>query len=82
MGLAAASWFSLKSLKVTAVFEKHGRWFVGYVPSVPGVNAQERTLAAARRSIASALRDLAEIDSRAVRGRGRRVEELSVRLSP
>jgi len=65
----------------TAVFERHGRWYVGYVPEVPGVNAQERTLAAARRSLGTALRELAKLDPAALRGRGRRIERIEVRLS-
>lgn len=36
---------AFKTHKFQAIFEKHGRWYVGYVPQVPGVNAQERTLA-------------------------------------
>lgn len=67
--------------RFTAVFERHGRWYVGYVPEVPGVNAQEHTLGAARRSLASALRELARLDPGALRGRGRRIEQLEVRLS-
>lgn len=46
---------------VTAVFERHGKWTVGYVPEVPGVNAQERTLAATQRSVLLALRELAAL---------------------
>jgi predicted RNase H-like HicB family nuclease len=26
-----------------AVIEKHGRWYIGYVPEVPGANTQGRT---------------------------------------
>lgn len=66
--------------QVTAVFERHGRWIVGYVPEVPGVNAQERSLAAARRALRTALRELAEIDPAALRGTGRRIERLKLRL--
>ena len=65
----------------TAVFEKHGRWYVGYVLELPGVNAQERTLAAARRSLAVALRELTTLDPDAVRGKRRRIERIEVRLS-
>jgi predicted RNase H-like HicB family nuclease len=71
----------MKRTRFTAVFERHGRWYVGYVPEVPGVNAQERTLAAARRSLAAALRELARLDPRALRGKHRRIEQIEVRLS-
>ncbi len=39
-----------RSLTFQAVFERHGRWYVGYIPEVPGVNAQERTLREARKT--------------------------------
>lgn len=68
-------------IKFHAVFEKHGRWYVGYIPEVPGINAQERTLKAARESLAIALRELAQIDPDALFGRRRRIEELEVRLA-
>ncbi len=67
--------------RFTAVFERQGRWYVGYVPEVPGVHAQERTLAAARRSLASALTELARLEPSALRGRNRRVEQIEVQLS-
>jgi hypothetical protein len=66
------------SARVTAVFERHGRWYVGYVPEVPGINAQERTLTAARRALTAALRELATIDPMALRGRDRRIEHIDV----
>jgi len=66
---------------VTAIFEKHGDWHIGYIPEVPGVHAQERTLTAARRSLVAALRELAEIDPAQVRGTRRRVEQMDVGLA-
>jgi predicted RNase H-like HicB family nuclease len=39
----------------TAVFEKHGRWYVAYVEEVPGVNTQGRTLKEARENLKEAL---------------------------
>ena len=53
-------------LKFRAVYEKRDGWYIGYIPEVPGVNAQERTLKATRESLTSALRELAEIDPDAV----------------
>jgi predicted RNase H-like HicB family nuclease len=67
--------------RFTAIFERHGRWYVGYVPEVPGVNAQERTLPATRRSLTAALRELAEISPESLRGRGRQVEKIEVELA-
>ncbi len=69
------------SLIFRAVFEKHGRWYVGYIPEVPGVNAQERSLREARRSLKAALRELAEIDRKAVFGRKRRIEEIVLKVA-
>ena len=68
------------SLKFRAIFEKHGSWYVGYVPDVPGVNAQERTLAAARKSLRLAIGELAVLDRRALTGRRCRIEELEVKV--
>jgi predicted RNase H-like HicB family nuclease len=41
--------------KFTAVFEKHGRWYIAYVEEIPGVNTQGRTLAEARENLKEAL---------------------------
>ncbi len=39
----------------TAVYEKRGRWYIGYVEEIPGVNTQGRTLAEAKRNLKEAL---------------------------
>ncbi len=39
----------------TAVFEKRGKWYIGYVEEVPGVNTQGHTLAEARKNLKEAL---------------------------
>ena len=39
----------------TSVIEKRGKWYVAYVEEIPGVNAQGRTLADARRNLKEAL---------------------------
>jgi hypothetical protein len=66
--------------RVTAVFERHGKWTVAYVPEVPGVNAQERSLGAARRSLVAALRELAVLQPDALSGKHRRIEKIEIRL--
>lgn len=43
------------SRKVTAVFEKHGRWYIAYVKEIPRINTQGRTLAEARANLKEAL---------------------------
>lgn len=40
----------------TAVYEKRGRWYVGYVAEIPGVNSQGVTLDEVRRNLGEALR--------------------------
>ena len=40
----------------TAVFEKRGKWYIGCVEEVPGVNTQGRTLKEARSNLKEALR--------------------------
>lgn len=39
----------------TAVYMKSGKWYVGYVEEIPGVNTQGRTLAEAKRNLKEAL---------------------------
>ena len=39
----------------TAVFKKRGKWFVGWIEELPGVNTQGRTLPAARANLREAL---------------------------
>ena len=44
----------------SAVFEKVGGWWIGYVEELPGANAQERTLEQARESLKEAARLIIE----------------------
>jgi len=39
----------------TAVYERHGRWYVGYVEEIPGVNTQGKTLAETKKNLREAL---------------------------
>ncbi len=39
----------------TAVIEKKGRWYIGTVEEIPGVNTQGRTLAEVRRNLKEAV---------------------------
>jgi predicted RNase H-like HicB family nuclease len=41
--------------KFTAVFEKDGDWWVGYVEELPGANTQGRTLEEARENLKEAI---------------------------
>jgi predicted RNase H-like HicB family nuclease len=40
----------------TAIIERDGKWFIAFCPEVPGANGQGRTKAAARKSLADAIR--------------------------
>jgi len=51
-----------RTYSIPGVFERRGRWFIGYSPTIPGINVQERTLTAARESFLSAARDLVKIN--------------------
>jgi predicted RNase H-like HicB family nuclease len=39
----------------TAVIEKRGRWYIGTVEEIPGVNTQGRTLRELRRNLKEAI---------------------------
>jgi predicted RNase H-like HicB family nuclease len=41
--------------ELTAVIERHGRWYVAYIPEIPGVNTQGRTLKETRENLRDAL---------------------------
>jgi hypothetical protein len=69
-----------RRVTVTAVFERHGRWYIGYAAAIPGVNVQERTLREARESLRIALQELAEVNPKQLRRR-RRVEDLDVEVA-
>ncbi len=43
------------STGLTAVIERHGRWYIGYIPEIPGVNTQGRTLKETRENLRDAL---------------------------
>lgn len=42
-------------LSFTAIYEKRGKWFVGYVEEIPGVNTQGHSLAETKRNLREAL---------------------------
>jgi predicted RNase H-like HicB family nuclease len=43
------------SREFTGVVEKRGKWYIGYVEEIPGVNTQGRTLKEVRENIREAL---------------------------
>ena len=65
----------------TAVFQKRGRWYVGYVEEIPGVNTQGRTLAEVRRNMKEALQLIFEANRQlAARQRGRNAVRESIHV--
>ncbi|MBF0563622.1 MAG: type II toxin-antitoxin system HicB family antitoxin [Nitrospirae bacterium] len=46
--------------KFTAVFEKEGDWWIGYVEELPGANTQGRTLDETRENLKEAVRMIIE----------------------
>lgn len=41
--------------KYTAVYEKRGKWYIGYIKGLAGVNSQGKTLAEVKRNLKEAL---------------------------
>jgi predicted RNase H-like HicB family nuclease len=39
----------------TAVYKKHGKWYLGWVEEIPGVNSQGRTLKEVKENLKEAL---------------------------
>jgi predicted RNase H-like HicB family nuclease len=46
--------------RLTAVFEKDGEWWIGYVEELPGANTQGRTLKEARENLKEAVSMIVE----------------------
>ncbi|MBI4676960.1 MAG: type II toxin-antitoxin system HicB family antitoxin [Elusimicrobia bacterium] len=66
----------------TAVYVRRGKWYVGYVEEVPGVNTQGRTLAEARRNLKEALELVLQTNRElAHRAHGRSAIEESISIA-
>ncbi len=50
----------------TAVYEKYGDWYIGYVEELPGGNSQEATLEQARESLKEAVQLVIEANRESV----------------
>ena len=46
--------------ELTAVYEKHGDWYIAYLEESPGVNTQGKTKEEARGNLEDALREFIE----------------------
>jgi predicted RNase H-like HicB family nuclease len=51
-----------KQKEYTAIIQKHGEWWIGWVKEVPGVNCQEHTYEELIESLHLGLRDILEYD--------------------
>ena len=47
----------------TAIVQKDGDWWVGWVKEIPGVNAQERSREELMESLGDALRDILSLNA-------------------
>ncbi len=46
----------------TAIYKKHGKWFLGWVEEIPGVNTQGKTLKEAKTNLKEALSLVLEVN--------------------
>lgn len=66
----------------TAVYEKHGKWYVAYVEEIPGVNTQGKTLSEAKKNLKEALElILLSNRKRSHKAHGRKVIEEPITVS-
>ena len=54
-------------MKLTAVFEKVGEWWLGYVEELPGANTQGRTMEEARENLREAVQLIVESNRQLLR---------------
>jgi predicted RNase H-like HicB family nuclease len=61
----------------TAVYKKSGKWYLGWVEEIPGVNTQGKTLAEAKENLKEALRLIVETNQLLTKqvGRGKIIRE-------
>ena len=65
----------------TAVVKKSGKWWIGWVEEIPGVNCQERTRKGLLESIRETLREALALnrrDARKAAGRGYKEELIAL----
>ena len=51
-------------MQYTAIIQKRGEWWIGWIEEIPGVNCQERTRSELRVSLTDALREMLEFNGR------------------
>lgn len=66
----------------TAVYMKRGKWYIGSVEEIPGVNTQGRTLTEVKRNLKEALELVLETNRRlAHRSHGKRAIEEPIAIA-
>ena len=65
---------------LTAVFEQHGKWWIGYVEELPGANTQGRTLEETRENLKEAVQLLIEANREIARRQARRKKVVGERI--
>lgn len=48
--------------KFTAIYKKHGKWYLGWIEEIPGVNTQGKTLKEVRENLKEALSLILEVN--------------------
>jgi hypothetical protein len=65
----------------TAVIKQSGRWWIGWIEEIPGVNCQEASKEALLESLRVTLREALELNRReAIEAAGERYEETPIVL--
>ena len=52
----------INDMEYTAVIKKSGKWWIGWIEEIPGVNCQERTKAALIASLRETLKEALEFN--------------------
>jgi predicted RNase H-like HicB family nuclease len=53
-------------MKLPAIFEQVGKWWIGYVEELPGANSQGKTLEEARKKLCGAVQLIIEANRKLV----------------
>lgn len=65
-------------MQCTAVYQKHGSWYLGWVEEIPGVNTQGKTMKEVKENLKEALEMVLEVNRMMVekeRPRGRAIKQ-------
>ena len=51
-------------MKLTASYKKSGKWYIGWIEEVPGINTQGRTLKECRENLADAFSLISKVSKK------------------